>query len=181
MSCLCREWHPYRNAYHRNPYEDYSIMAIHGKAHMIIAILITCNTTYNLVVKFVHEARNLMAYFGANGITCVSILANVFHVYHFDELFVISDFRRDTVCPTKYAHGSHYDKFLLWISITRFLPSFRIASLAQGQSYDCPCASEAILQNMGKQTTYTQQTSRRDSFDIVTNKTWYKHNTTIQN
>ena len=41
-----------------------------------------------------------------------------------------------------------------WYGTCQFKPvSFRVASLALGQSYDCPSASEAALKNMGKCTT----------------------------
>ena len=38
----------------------------------------------------------------------------------------------------------------LWIHMIYSLKSFRITSLALGQSYDCPSASEVILKDMGK-------------------------------
>ena len=49
-----------------------------------------------------------------------------------------------------YMHGLHIVVFCGG-SILIFVPiSFRVASLALGQSYDCPSASEATLKNMGK-------------------------------
>ena len=40
----------------------------------------------------------------------------------------------------------------------QYLPKFfRVASLALGQSYDCPSAREATLKNMGKYSTQIKE------------------------
>ena len=53
-------------------------------------------------------------------------------------------------CPKKYS-------FVVLPVI--FLPiSFRVTSLAQGQSNDCPCASEVTLKDIGKMNQYQTTT-----------------------
>ena len=55
---------------------------------------------------------------------------------------------------------------LLWLGRNQFfIISFRVTSLALGQSYDCPSASEATLKDMEKQITCNQNKA--------------KHNTTV--
>ena len=52
-----------------------------------------------------------------------------------------------TAHPKKYTHDSCF--VVVWYHL--ILPiSFRVTSLALGQSYDCPSACEVILKNMGK-------------------------------
>ena len=53
----------------------------------------------------------------------------------------------DAVHQKKYVHGSYFVmvEYHLILSI-----SFRVTSLALGQSYDCPSTSEATLEDRGK-------------------------------
>ena len=46
---------------------------------------------------------------------------------------------------------------------------FRVASLSQGQSYDCPCVSEATLEEMGQSTIYKaqQNTAKDESLEYI--------------
>ena len=39
---------------------------------------------------------------------------------------------------------------LVWVILFIYMMAFRVTSLALGQSYDCPSASEVTLKNMGK-------------------------------
>ena len=58
------------------------------------------------------------------------------------------------ICMKKYACAIH--AFLHFVAITCWLIlpiSFRVASVALGQAYDCPSASEATLKDMGKRIT----------------------------
>ena len=78
----------------------------------------------------------------------------------------------NTLFPITYANIFDLLGFILVIIITdlcRFalmylLISFRVASLAQGQSYDCLCASEVTLNDMGNIHHY--------QFTIKHDKTW---------
>ena len=54
----------------------------------------------------------------------------------------------NTVHPKKYAHSSCFVVFCC--DLVSFSNIFRVTSLALGQSYDCPSASEATLKNNGK-------------------------------
>ena len=61
--------------------------------------------------------------------------------------------------------------------MTHFPIFFSIASLAQGQSYDCPNASEAILKNMGKIVLYLNTTihdKKRQLCEYF--MAWWRHN-----
>ena len=55
-----------------------------------------------------------------------------------------------TVYPKKYAHGSCFFGFVVISYRAISSISFRVASLALGQSNDCPSASKVTLKNMGK-------------------------------
>ena len=54
--------------------------------------------------------------------------------------------------PKEYVHGLCYASLCSVVDLYQsiLLISFRVASVALGQSYDCPIATEATLKNMGK-------------------------------
>ena len=61
------------------------------------------------------------------------------------------------VYSIKYAYGFIVFYFYYnfhWICVTDESIFFRVASLALGQSYDCPSASEATLKDMGNRSLY---------------------------
>ena len=55
-----------------------------------------------------------------------------------------------TVYPKKYAHGFCFAVLCCGYTLTDFLISIRLTSLALWQSNDCPSASKATLMNMDK-------------------------------
>ena len=55
-----------------------------------------------------------------------------------------------TVYPNKYAHGFCFAVLCCGYTLTDFLISIRLTSLALWQSNDCPSASKATLMNMDK-------------------------------
>ena len=55
-----------------------------------------------------------------------------------------------TVYPKKYAHGFNFAVLCCGYTLTDFLISTRLTSLALWQSNDCPSASKATLMNMDK-------------------------------
>ena len=55
-----------------------------------------------------------------------------------------------TVYPKKYAHGLCFAVLCCGYTLTDFLISIRLTSLALWQSNDCPSASKATLMNMDK-------------------------------
>ena len=55
-----------------------------------------------------------------------------------------------TVYPDKYAHGFCFAVLCCGYTLTDFLISIRLTSLALWQSNDCPSASKATLMNMDK-------------------------------
>ena len=55
-----------------------------------------------------------------------------------------------TVYPKKYAHGVCFAVLCCGYTLTDFLISIRLISLALWQSNDCPSASKATLMNMDK-------------------------------
>ena len=55
-----------------------------------------------------------------------------------------------TVYPKKYAHGFCFAVLCCGYTLTDFLISLRLTSLALWQSNDCPSASKATLMNMDK-------------------------------
>ena len=57
------------------------------------------------------------------------------------------------------------------VSFDLFIHIFRVASLALGQSFDCPSASEATLKDMGKINQY-QTTTERNKTQIVSIFLW---------
>ena len=56
----------------------------------------------------------------------------------------------NTVYPKKYAHGFCFAVLCCGYTLTDFLISIRLTSLALRQSNDCPSASKATLLNMDK-------------------------------
>ena len=56
----------------------------------------------------------------------------------------------NTVYPKKYAHGFCFALLCCGYTLTDFLISIRLTSLALWQSNDCPSASKATLVNMDK-------------------------------
>ena len=58
--------------------------------------------------------------------------------------------RRCTVYPKKYAHGFCFAVLCCGYTLTDFLISIMLTSLALWQSNDCPSASKATLMNMDK-------------------------------
>ena len=56
--------------------------------------------------------------------------------------------KRYTVYPKKYAHGFCFAVLCRGYTLTYFLISIRLTSLALWQSNDCPSASKATLMNM---------------------------------
>ena len=56
----------------------------------------------------------------------------------------------NTVYPKKYAHGFCFAVLCCGYTLTDFLISIRLTSLALWQSNDCPSASKATLMNMDK-------------------------------
>ena len=60
-------------------------------------------------------------------------------------------------CLTLFCCG--YSISYKWIQVVCLPQSFRVASLALGQSYDCPSANEATLKDMGK--IYKYQTTTK--------------------
>ena len=71
---------------------------------------------------------------------------NEFKIYAMDELKVLPY----TVYPKKYAHGFCFAVLCCGYTLTDFLISTRLTSLALWQSNDCPSASKATLMNMDK-------------------------------
>ena len=57
---------------------------------------------------------------------------------------------KHTVSPKKYAHGFCFAVLCCGYTLTDFLISIRLTSLALWQSNDCPSASKATLMNMDK-------------------------------
>ena len=77
-----------------------------------------------------------------------------------------------------FLFGLYYQ--FLWIHVTHLPISFRIASLALGQSCDCPSACEVTLKDIGKQVSDvhngpTQQSMNhvRNSSDVPLKFQWY--------
>ena len=64
--------------------------------------------------------------------------------------FFLNEVTWTTVYPTKYAHGFCFAVFCCGYTLTDFLISIRLTSLALWQSNDCPSASKATLMNMDK-------------------------------
>ena len=65
------------------------------------------------------------------------------------------------------------DQVVLWhwtcekpLHVIHLLIFFRITSLALGQSYDCPSASEVILNNMGKTNSYQTTTKHNKAWTV---------------
>ena len=61
-----------------------------------------------------------------------------------------NEFTLNTVYPKKYAHGFCFAVLCCGYTLTDFIISIRLTSLALWQINDCPSASKATLMNMDK-------------------------------
>ena len=77
-----------------------------------------------------------------------------------------------TVYPKKYAHGFCFAVLCCGYTLTDFLISIRLTSLALWQSNDCPSASKATLVNMDKYFTWIH-------YERLHNHNKAKHNKTV--
>ena len=86
------------------------------------------------------------------------------------------------VYPIKYAHGFVVFCFVLfcfgyvtgsqWIHVVYLLISFRVTSLALGQSYDCPSASEVTLKDMDTINLYQTTTKQKPCAYCLAFRAW---------
>ena len=77
-----------------------------------------------------------------------------------------------TVYPKKYAHGFCFAVLCCGYTLTDFLISIRLTSLALWQSNDCPSASKATLMNMDKYFMWIH-------YERLRNHNKAKHNKTV--
>ena len=87
-------------------------------------------------------------------------------------LFIVTEDRRHTVYPKKYAYGFCFAVLCCGYTLTDFPISIRLTSLALWQSNDCPSASKATLMNMDKYFMWIH-------YERLNNHNKAKHNKTV--
>ena len=85
---------------------------------------------------------------------------------------MVDDSHECTVYPKKYAHGFCFAVLCCGYTLTDFLISIRLTSLALWQSNDCPSASKATLMNMEKYLMWIH-------YERLHNHNKTKHNKTV--
>ena len=137
---------------HRMKYQYFSLSYIYTLAEILIIIkfITRINKIYSALCNLYACTCVLYTYHNIMVTTCCFK-----YIHRFVFAFVSCDY------IGRFKQISNIFTQTQWIQVIYLSIFFRVASLALGQSYDCPSAIEVTLKNMGKINLYSTTTKHK--------------------